>query len=88
MFSLFIIIVLILSENRAPRIPMNLINSEGNIRIQKLQEALKQQQELHDLKIEIEKEQLQTAIASRKKAEAEKELSELKLLKIRKENSL
>jgi len=54
----------------------------------KLQEGIQQQKELHDTRMQIETEQLKTAVAARQKAEAEAELAVLQLTLFKQKHQL
>lgn len=54
---------------------------EANLRVKKVKDAIEQQQKLHEIQMEIEKQQLKLVEAYRKKAEVKRELKELKLLR-------
>lgn len=53
-----------------------------------MQKTVRQQEEMCQIKLQTEKEQLQTTTAIWKKVEAERELAELQLRKFKKENEL
>lgn len=63
------------------------VKKEGDLRVQKMQESIQQQRELHDVRLKTEKEHLHTAIALRKKAELEAELAALQLKVFKNENN-
>lgn len=66
----------------------SVIEMEANLRVQKLKESLRQQEELHNIRMQVEHGQLQVTLAAKKKAEAEAELALLQLQLFKKDNDL
>ncbi|KAF5302887.1 hypothetical protein FQA39_LY02067 [Lamprigera yunnana] len=71
-----------------PKAKLTIVETEANLQLQKIRDAIRQQEELHQVRLKIEVEQLHITLAIRRKVEAESEIAVLQLKLFKKKYNL